>query len=49
MLTTLNLCGLEAVFDRCITFWHNDPDSFAVPGVSCNPLALELAWRNYLP
>ena len=48
MLNTLNLVGLEDVFDRCITHWHADPASFAVPGVTCNSLALELAWRNYL-
>lgn len=48
MLNTLNLVGLEEVFDRCIAFWHTDAGSFSVPGVSCNPLALELAWRNHL-
>lgn len=48
MLNTMNLTGLEDVFDRCITFWHTDASTFTVPGVSANPLALELAWRNYL-
>jgi hypothetical protein len=48
LLNTLNLDGLEQVFDRCITFWHTDPGDFAVPGVFCNPIALELAYRNYL-
>jgi len=48
MVTTLNLGGLEAAFDCCITFWHTDSGSFSVPDVTCNPLALELAWRNYL-
>lgn len=48
MLNTMNLTGLEDVFDRCISFWHTDASTFAVPGVSANPLALELAWRNYL-
>jgi len=48
LLNTLNLVGLEQVFDRCITFWHTNPDCFTVPGVSCNPIALDLAYRNYL-
>ena len=48
MLSTLNLEGLEEVFDRSITFWHAAPDCVAVPGVSCSPIALELAHRNYL-
>jgi len=48
MLNTLSLTGLEETFDRCIAFWHTNSDSFEVPAVSCNPLALELAWRNYL-
>lgn len=48
MLSTLNLTGLEDVFDRCITHWHADPSKFEVKGICCNPLALELAWRNYL-
>lgn len=48
LLNTLNLDGLEHVFDRCITYWHANPDCFTVPGVSCNPIALDLAYRNYL-
>ena len=48
MIPELNLSGLLEAFDRCITFWHTDPSSHAVPGISANPLALELAWRNFL-
>lgn len=48
MIPELNLKQLPETFDLCITHWHADPDSFTVPGISCNPLALELAWRNYL-
>ncbi len=44
----LNTTGLEEVFDRCIAFWHADPRSCTVPGVLCNPVALELAYRNFL-
>jgi len=48
MIPELNLSGLPEAFDRCITFWHTDPSSHAVPDISANPLALELAWRNFL-
>lgn len=48
MLSDLNLTQLPEVFDRCIAFWHTDASAPAVPGVSANPVAMELAWRNYL-
>ena len=48
MLNSLNLCGLEEAFDRCISIWHSSPDNFKVPGVLCNQTAIELAYRNYL-
>jgi len=48
LLNTLKLDELEQAFDRCITFWHSDTGCFTVPGVFCNPIALELAYRNFL-
>lgn len=44
----LNLSGLEDACDRCIAFWHVDPENCKVPEVTLNPIALELAWRNCL-
>lgn len=48
MLTTLNLAMLEAAFDRCLAFWHTDPETYDSLDLAVNPIALELAWRNYL-
>jgi hypothetical protein len=48
MISELKLTQLPEAFDRCIAFWHTDPDDHAVPDVSSNPTALELAWRNFL-
>lgn len=48
MISELKLTQLPVTFDRCIAFWHTDPSNYAVPGVSSNPIALELAWRNFL-
>lgn len=48
MLTTLNLTGLEDTFDRYLAYWHTDPQTYDALDVSINPIALELAYRNYL-
>ncbi|MEI6206990.1 MAG: DUF4254 domain-containing protein [Desulfuromonadales bacterium] len=48
MIPLLKLTQLPETFDHCITFWHADPANCAVPGVSGNSIALELAWRNFL-
>ena len=48
MLTTLNLAMLEDAFDRCLAFWHTDPEAYDSLDVAVNPIALELAYRNYL-
>src|SRR5689334_1298041 len=48
MISELKLTQLPEAFDRCINFWHSDPDNHAVPGVSSNPTAVDLAWRNFL-
>lgn len=44
----LALESLLEVFDKCIDFWHIEPDIREVPSVKVNSLALELAWRNCL-
>jgi len=48
MISELKLTQLPEAFDRCIASWHTDPGHHAVPGISNNPIALELAWRNFL-
>lgn len=48
MLTTLNLARLEEAFDRYLTFWHTDPEAYDNLDAAVNPIALELAYRNYL-
>lgn len=48
MLTTLNLADLEAAFDRAIERWHDNDTTFDVLQGTLNPIALELAWRNFL-
>ncbi len=48
MLNELKLDGLEAAFDRAIEFWHHDDTSFDVLQGIVHPIALELAWRNFL-
>ncbi len=48
MLTTLNLAMLEEAFDRYLAFWHTDPEAYDSLDVAVNPIALELAYRNYL-
>ena len=48
MLTTLNLASLEDAFDRYLAFWHTDPETYDSLDLAVNPIALELAWRNYL-
>ena len=48
MISDLKLEQLPEMFDRCIDFWHSDSSDHSVSGVSANPLALELAWRNFL-
>ena len=48
MLTRLNLTGLEECFDRYVSFWHTDPAVYDALDVAISPIALELAYRNYL-
>ena len=48
MLTTLNLTGLEDAFDRYLEFWHSDPTRHDGLEIPVHPIALELAYRNYL-
>ena len=48
MLTRLNLAGLEDAFDRYLSYWHTDPVVHDGLGIAINPIALELAYRNYL-
>jgi hypothetical protein len=48
MLQRLNLSILPDVFDRCIAFWHGESPEQTPPGLALDPLALELARRNYL-
>lgn len=46
-LQTLTLANLATTFDHCITFWHTDPSDYTGIQRELNPLALELAWKNY--
>jgi len=48
MLSELKLTGLEDAFDRCLAFWHTDPETYDGLKLAVNPIALELAYRNYL-
>jgi hypothetical protein len=48
MLNRLNLMQLEGTFDRCLAFWHTDPPAHDSLDISISPIALELAYRNYL-
>lgn len=48
MLNRLHLIQLEDTFDRCLAFWHTDPPAYDALDTSINPVALELAYRNYL-
>lgn len=48
MLDRLDLARLEESFDRYIAFWHTDPPAYDALDAPINPVALELAWRNYL-
>ncbi|MHB8137640.1 MAG: DUF4254 domain-containing protein [Smithellaceae bacterium] len=48
MLKQLNLADIEKSFDQYLTFWHTDPEVYDTLDVSINPIALELARRNYL-
>lgn len=48
MLTKLHLERLEASFDSYLTYWHTDPQTYDALNISINPIALELAYRNYL-
>lgn len=48
MIFSLNLVTLEDTFDRYIDFWHGDPAQYDALGIKVNPIALELAWRNFL-
>lgn len=48
ILFHLNLARLEDSFDRYLTFWHTDPPAYDALDIRIHPIALELAWRNYL-
>ena len=48
MLTQLNLAGLEDAFDRYLEFWHSEPARYDGLDIPVHPVALELAYRNYL-
>jgi len=48
MLTELSLTGLEITFDRYLGYWHSDPELYDALDSVINPIALELAYRNYL-
>jgi len=48
MLTTLNLTGLEDTFDRYLGFWHSEHSRYDGLDIPVHPVALELAYRNYL-
>lgn len=48
MLIRLNLTGLEDALDRYVRYWHTDPAVYDALDVSISPIALELAYRNYL-
>jgi hypothetical protein len=48
MVNTLQLVGLESVFDRYLEFWHSEPAQYDALDIPVNPIALELAWRNCL-
>jgi hypothetical protein len=48
MLNQLTLAGLEAIFDKYLEFWHTDPARYDALNLPVHPLALELAYRNYL-
>ncbi len=48
MLNRLKLNELEETFDRYLAFWHTDPPVHDTLDICINPIALELAWRNYL-
>jgi len=48
MLQKLKLVSLEETLDRYLSFWHSDPAEYNTLGAEINPIALELAWRNYL-
>jgi hypothetical protein len=48
MLTNLDLECLEAAIDSYLAYWHSDPQTYDALDISINPIALELAYRNYL-
>jgi hypothetical protein len=48
MLQQLQLTKLPDAFDLCTAYWHDESPEQTPPGLSLNPLALELARRNYL-
>jgi len=48
MLTQLNLAGLEDAFDRYLEYWHSEPARYDGLDIPVHPIALELAYRNYL-
>lgn len=48
MLKILQLIDLESAFDCAIERWHDNDATFDVLDGNVNPVALELAWRNFL-
>ncbi len=48
MVHRLDLAKLEDSFDRYLIFWHTAPPAHDALDIRIHPIALELAWRNYL-
>lgn len=43
----LKINRLAESFDRCITYWHADSEDYSTCRNELNPLAFDLAWKNY--
>jgi hypothetical protein len=48
MISALNFITLKETIDRFLDFWHGEPEKYDSLRIDVNPVALELAWRNYL-
>jgi hypothetical protein len=48
MLTQLNLAGLEDAFDCYLEYWHTEPGRYDGLDITVHPIALELAYSNYM-
>jgi len=47
-MKNLQLTNLPGIFDDYIEFWHQDPEEYAQEEIELNPIAVELARKNYL-